>query len=152
MSYNSIPETQKHIGKVQSNLREVLVNLCDRITNHDSSKLFSPEKEAFDSLDPAKMAKVEYGSPEYKAQLKKIEPALKHHYRANDHHPEHFPNGIDGMSLMALCEMLADWKAAGERNKGGNLADSLFKNRSRFAIGPQLASILQATAQELGWF
>lgn len=24
-------------------------------------------------------------------------PALAHHYEVNDHHPQHFENGIDGM-------------------------------------------------------
>lgn len=195
MNYDSTPETQKHVNKVRDCLRDILDNLEGRTLIHDRSKFEPPEKEAFDSLGPPEeMAKLVYGSEEYKANLRKIKPAIDHHYSVNDHHPEHFhlwkcplcklvwtenqlendkrdphfcpncvPNGtmyeaklepwtsLDGMSLMALLEMLADWKAAGERHTTGNLGDSLKKNRERFKISDQLQSILENTARELGW-
>ena len=49
----------------------------------------------------------------------KFKPAIDHHYANNRHHPEHWPNGINDMTLMDLIEMLADWKAATARNKNG---------------------------------
>jgi hypothetical protein len=55
------------------------------------------------------------------------------------------------MSLLDIIEMLADWKAAGERTKGGNLQTSIEFNIKRFGIGEQLAAILMNTAKELGW-
>lgn len=58
---------------------------------------------------------------------------------------------INGMSLLDILEMLADWKAAGERTANGNLTASLSFNRGRHAIGEQLAQILDNTARELGW-
>lgn len=195
MEYDSTPETLKHVQKVQSRLGQVVQNLENRSQNHDKSKFESPEKEAFDSLGPPEvMAALTYGSEEYKANLRKIKPAIEHHYSVNDHHPEHFkpwtcplckkvwtdldlvddkrdphfcpscvPNGsmyeaklepapgIGGMSLMGLMEMLADWKAAGERHSNGNLKESLTKNEVRFKIDPQLQKILENTARELGW-
>ena len=60
-------------------------------------------------------------------------------------------SGISGMSLLSLLEMLADWKAAGERHTTGNLKDSLIKNQTRFHIEPQLQAILENTSKELGW-
>lgn len=150
--YDSTNETLKHIDKVQRRLDEITANLNARRLAHDASKLLPGEKEAFDSLGPPEeMAALVYGSEEYKAKLRSIKPAIDHHYAVNDHHPEHFPNGIVGMSLMALLELLADWKAAGERHSTGNLADSLAKNRERFHIEPQLQAILENTAKELGW-
>jgi len=58
---------------------------------------------------------------------------------------------LNGMSLLDVMEMLADWKAAGMRHKDGNLADSLEINHTCFKISDQLQSILINTAQELGW-
>lgn len=58
---------------------------------------------------------------------------------------------INRMSLLDILEMLADWKAAGERTANGNLAASLVYNRREHAIGDQLFTILEMTAKELGW-
>lgn len=58
---------------------------------------------------------------------------------------------INRMSLLDILEMIADWKAAGERTANGNLADSLAFNRQKHAIGDQLFAILENTAKELGW-
>lgn len=152
MNYDSTPETVKHIYKVRVRMGEIVQNLQCRAHAHDNSKLKPPEKEAFDSLGPPEqMAKLTYGSEEYKANLAKIRPAIDHHYLVNDHHPEHFPIGVAGMSLLGLLEMLADWKASGERHENGNMGDSLSKNQKRFAIDTQLQSILENTARELGW-
>jgi hypothetical protein len=125
-------------------------NLRLRAFRHDDSKLKSPEKECFDEVTGALKA-LTYGSLEYKEQLAKLKPALDHHYANNSHHPEHYDNGIDGMSLLDLIEMLCDWKAAGERHADGSMQRSLTVNQSRFKISEQLQSILWNTAQELGW-
>ena len=92
-----------------------------------------------------------YGSDEYKAALVEMGEGLKHHYARNSHHPEHYPNGIAGMSLLDIVEMLCDWKAASERTKQGNIAASLTHNKQRFGIDDQLFSILENTVRELGW-
>ncbi len=55
------------------------------------------------------------------------------------------------MSLLDLIEMLADWKAAGERHANGSMAKSLKFNRMRFSIDEQLQSVLENTAREMGW-
>ena len=58
---------------------------------------------------------------------------------------------VNGMSLLDVLEMLADWKAAGMRHADGNLATSLEINHKRFKISDQLQQILINTAKELGW-
>jgi hypothetical protein len=76
---------------------------------------------------------------------------LAHHYAANAHHPEHHVNGIAGMTLIDLVEMLCDWKAAGQRHANGSIEKSLAVNRERFAIGDQLQAILVNTVRAMAW-
>jgi hypothetical protein len=64
---------------------------------------------------------------------------------------QHFPGGINGMTLVDLIEMLADWKAATERGRDGDLARTLQLNRERFGITAQLMDILINTAHHYRW-
>ncbi len=148
--YDSRPDTYAHIATVRRYLVDSVFNLLHRADVHDESKLAPPEVEAFDRLTP-KLRETTYGTPEYKALLADMQDALRHHYAACSHHPEHFTNGMWGMSLFDLVEMLADWKAAGERHADGSMERSLVVNVERFGIEPQLASILRATCVEMGW-
>lgn len=152
--YDSTQDTLVHIRRVQGLLMEFERHLSKRSENHDLSKLEEPEKRVFDKYTPLLKA-LTYGSPEYLASIEKLELALKHqlkhHYAENSHHPEFFQNGVDGMSLVDLVEMLADWKAATEQHANGNLETSIQKNKERFKISDQLTGILENTRKELGW-
>ncbi len=148
--YDSTDDTLEHINKVQVRVAEVQANLDTRAAVHDRSKLQEPEKSVFDRMTPV-LRTLTYGSDEYKASLVEMGEGLKHHYAANSHHPEHYPNGIAGMSLLDIIEMVADWKAAIERVKDGSMEQSLPINFQRFGIDPQLAAILENTVRELGW-
>ena len=108
---------------------------------HDKSKLEEPEFEVFCEYT-AKLATSTYGSEEYKTFLKEMKPALDHHYQNNRHHPEHFENGIDGMNIIDLIEMLCDWKAATMRHNDGDIRKSIELNTERFNLSPQLKNIL----------
>jgi Family of unknown function (DUF5662) len=148
--YDSRPDTLEHIAHVQDLLEEPIGNLRYRSGTHDRSKLEEPELSMYDEFVP-KLRTLTYGSPEYKACLVDMGEALAHHYANNAHHPEHFEAGIRGMSLMALIEMLADWKASTLRVKDGDLASSIEKNQDRFGFTDETRDILVATARELGW-
>lgn len=148
--YDSTEDTKKHIETVRSFLLDILANVESRLGCHDASKLEEPEKGMYDEFTP-RLRAMTYGSDEYKACLKEMGVALQHHYAVNTHHPEHYPNGVNGMSLLDLIEMLADWKAAGLRHADGNLAESLEINKKRFLMSDQLAEIFENTARELGW-
>ena len=139
-------ETQKHIDKVRKYIRFFTDRLTTRGENHDASKLESPEVELF-AEHTERLAEIEYGSEEYKKELEALKPALDHHYSVNKHHPQYYPNGIEGMSLIDLIEMIADWKASSERYNSGNLLKSIELNIKRFNIEPQLAQILINTAK-----
>jgi len=147
---DSRQDTLDHICKVQGRISEVQGHLHDRAMQHDLSKLSEPEKSGFDVLT-GKLASLVYGSDDYKAALEEGKPTIAHHYAHNSHHPEHYPDGIAGMSLLDVIEMLCDWKAASERTKQGSIAQSLAHNKQRFGISDQLHAILVNTVKELDW-
>jgi Family of unknown function (DUF5662) len=149
-AYDSRAETLAHARRVAELLIQAIDELIARALSHDASKLEEPELSTFDLYTP-KLRDSEYGSPEYREFLHGMGPALAHHYRANRHHPEHFEGGVDEMTLVDLLEMLADWRAATERNQGGNLERSLEVNRERFSLNHQLLRILENTARGYGW-
>ena len=123
--------------------------LALRSTCHDRSKTESPEVEVFDEFSP-KLKDLTYGSEEYRQCLAEMKPALDHHYANNRHHPEHFDDGVNDMTLVDLIEMLVDWKASTERTKSGDLGRSLEINKDRFGISDQLSQILVNTAKHFG--
>ena len=73
--------------------------------------------------------------------------ALDHHYANNGHHPEHYPNGVNDMTLYDIVEMFMDWVAAGERHADGNIYKSIEHNKVRFNLDPQLVNIFTNTAK-----
>lgn len=147
---DSRPDTLAHIEQVRHRLYEVCVKLDERAQVHDASKLKDPELSVFDEYTP-KLKGSTYGSDEYKGFLEGMGVGLKHHYEVNDHHPEHFPNGIHDMNLLQWIEMLADWKAATERHTDGDLRRSIEQNAERFGYGAAMADILLSTADAMGW-
>ena len=142
--YDSSLDTLKHINDVRFFMQGVTGELLTRMTNHDKSKLESPEKEYFDKYTPI-LKELKYGSQEYKDSLASLKPALDHHYANNSHHPEHYEEGIDGMDLLDLLEMMCDWKAATSRTKDGDIQRSLEINKNRFNISNQLYKVLKNT-------
>ncbi len=140
--------TLEHIGHVRDLIQDVRDRLDIRSTTHDKSKLYDPELPYFAKYTHLASG-VSYGSPEYQAFLDAMKPAIDHHYRCNLHHPEHYPDGIEGMSLIDLIEMLCDWMASTKRYKDGDIRKSLDIHVPRFKIGGQLETILRNTIVEL---
>ena len=147
---DSRAETLKHSQRVGELMGEVIIELVKRSQKHDRSKTESPEVEIFDEYTE-KLKDLTYGSPEYTASLEAMGDAITHHYEHNRHHPEHYIEGIDGMTLVDLIEMLADWKAATERVKDGSLSESLKIQKARFGMTDQLYNILENTAEDKVW-
>ena len=141
-------EVIKHIHSVRAYLYKVIEELDERARNHDRSKLESPEQEIFGETYE-ELIKTEYGTPEYTKLLERVKPAIDHHYANNRHHPEHWPNGVNDMTLIDLIEMLVDWKAATVRNKNGNIRKSVEHNAGRFGMSDQLKGIFENTVREL---
>lgn len=141
-------ETLKHIQSVREGLYRIILELDRRMQLHDQSKLESPEQEIYGEFAD-ELGKTEYGTPEYAELLKKVQPALDHHYAKNRHHPQHHANGVNDMNLVDIMEMLIDWKCSSERTKNGNIRKSIEHNAVRFEMSDQLTQILKNTIKEL---
>ncbi len=140
-------ETRAHIHKVQQYTLKMAGEITHRGYNHDKSKLEEPEVSTFAEMT-GKLKTSTYGSEEYKGFLKQMKPALDHHYAHNPHHPEAHKNGIDGMTLVDLVEMICDWRAAVDRHDNGDIMKSIEINTKRFNISPQLKQILINTVEK----
>ena len=140
--------TIEHITNVRKYMRFFTDKLTDRAEKHDASKLTENELPLF-AEHTENLNKIDYGTEEYKKELEELAPALEHHYSHNRHHPEYHKEGINGMNLLDITEMLCDWKASSERQKNGNLLKSIEINAERFNIDKQLMQILINTAQLL---
>lgn len=139
-------ETQKHIERVRHYIKFFTDRLTQRGIDHDRCKMESPEVELLAQYTP-ELAKLDYGSEEYKENLARLKPALDHHYANSRHHPEHFENGINDMTLVDILEMLSDWKASTERQNSGNILKSIEINAERFGFDPQMKTILLNTVK-----
>ena len=142
--------TLDHVRRVAFLMSECIYNLLQRAIFHDESKFSFDEWESVVEVTKNLHA-MSYGSVEYEKQLKILDKWIKLHYSRNSHHPQFYKNGIDGMDLLDLIEMIADWKAATERHTDGNLLKSFNVNREKFNISPQLENILKNTAIRMGW-
>lgn len=145
---DSKPATIEHIGEVRTRLMTVCRALMQRAIVHDASKLESPEKEIFDEFTPRLKAST-YGSDEYKGFLQEMKVGVDHHYAKNSHHPEHYPDGVRGMSLLDVIEMLCDWKAATLRHADGDIRTSIEASQVRFGFSDELKQILLNTLKEI---
>lgn len=142
-----LAETRLHISRVQHFLNKFIVDLLKRSEEHDASKLVEPELSGF-AQNTGKLEKTVFGTPEYKVLLEELQPTISAHYSKNRHHPQHWKNGVNDMTLVDLIEMLADWKAAGERQKDGNIRKSIEYNAQKYEMSPQLVKIFENTVRE----
>jgi Family of unknown function (DUF5662) len=142
-TYDSRADILQHILDVRAQIETFVIEMLKRGSVHDASKFDEEEKPAFDEALPL-LRGVAYGSPAYLEVLDRLGPALDHHYRHNSHHPEHYgAQGIAGMDLFDVVEMVCDWIAAAKRNPDDGV--KLAYNVELFGIDKQLASILANT-------
>ena len=147
-AFDSRPDTYAHIGVVRRLIGQVVKELLDRADGHDASKLADPERAMFDEYTP-KLKHSTYGSDEYKGFLAGMGDALRHHYDHNRHHPEHHADGIAGMTLVDLVEMICDWIAATQRHEDGDIRRSIEVNAERFGYDDQIRRILLNTVDAM---
>ena len=149
--FEVLTDTLRHSSEVAENLEEMASLLRRRGIAHDRSKLTAFEFDAFVSTRP-KFKLANWNTPEYKECTDAIRPAINAHYAANSHHVEHYANGVNDMTLMDICEMLADWQAAGRRSPNGkSLPETLDAAFEKYGIDSQLGAIIKNTISILGW-
>lgn len=141
-------KTMRHIETVRNYLTAVARHFTERGQNHDQSKLMSPEAEIFE-VYTSKLRNCTYASDEYKQNMKEMRVAIDHHNSHNRHHPEHWNQGIKGMNLFDLIEMLVDWKSAGMRHADGDIRKSIEINKERFGFSDEIAQLLNITMDEI---
>lgn len=137
--------TLRHAESVRNLLNVVVKELMDRGESHDQTKMQQPERKYF-MEHTHKLGTTTYNSAEYKSTIAEMQPALDHHYATYRHHPEHFPRGIEDMTLIDLVEMFCDWKASSMRHNDGNLLKSIEHNRVRFSMSDQMVNVFKNTA------
>jgi hypothetical protein len=141
-------KTLRHIETVRNHINACVRELLLRGERHDQTKLQDPERRMFDEYTPLLRAST-YGSEEYKGFLAGMSTALAHHYENNRHHPEFHPDGIRGMNLIDLLEMLCDWKSSGLRHADGDIFKSIEINQKRFGYSDEFKRLLVNTAEWL---
>lgn len=143
-------DTLKHQKRVAEWMNVAVMELIERMVNHDHSKFSSSEKDFY--IDPVyelNTQEVPYGSDRYKELTKQMGDGWKHHKLANDHHPEHFgDNPFDQMNLFQLLEMCCDWIAASERRSNDPTAP-LVRYEDEHGMSKQLALILKHTINSM---
>lgn len=138
----------EHAQEVAKRIVLMAGELAVRAVNHDRSK-FSPEEYSSFVDQTIKLKDIAYGTDEYRQELEKIRPAIDHHYAHNRHHPQHFPDGIQGMNLVDIVEMFCDWHASVLRQKDGNIRKSINLNQKRFGLSDELTQIFFNTLEVL---
>lgn len=139
-------KTMRHMETVRNHLNAVIKELLSRSEQHDQSKLEPEEINGFTEYT-GKLRGCTYGSEEYKEHLKGLKPSLDHHYKLNSHHPEHFENGIQDMTLLDVIEMICDWKSSTMRHANGDIFESIELNQKRFNYSDEMKQILINTAK-----
>jgi len=146
--YDCTDDVMEHKRKVEYWLRDIANQISGRAKAHDDSKLKEPEKAIFDQWTP-NLEQVEFGSEEYHRALEAMGQGLEHHYHNNRHHPEHFQDGVEGMTLVDLIEMFCDWLAAAEKKKTHVDLDYL---QQRFGLSNQLVKVLYNTLEDIDFW
>lgn len=132
-----------HKKTVAKRLKFLAEQLLERSETHDDSKLKSPEIDWLIEMD--KEPRYPYGSQEYLDKKKRWEKFFKHHYKVNSHHPEHYRDGVSGMTLTDLCEYLIDISAYYAEMHPEDVFKTLNEQSERFGLEEQLTQILKNT-------
>lgn len=90
-------------------LCNTILNISKRIIEHDNSKLCSKSEYDIYKNTVYKFQNLDFGTEEYNKVKEEVGKGFEIHYMNNMHHIEHFTNGIYGMNLYNILEMILDW-------------------------------------------
>jgi len=140
-----------HSSEVSENLEVFSSELRKRGLAHDRTKFQSFEFDRFLS-GWEDFKKTDYGTEKYNESPDKVTEAREHHHENNRHHVGFYENGVEGMNLIDVLEMLSDWKAAARRSPNLNLEQTLDKAFDLYGIkDEQLRKVILNTFKYLGW-
>ena len=141
--------TTTHKFMVAKFMFSIAFRLIWRAIIHDLSKYGNKESEHFIKNIHRLRASV-YGTDEYKAMCREIQPALDHHYAANSHHPEHYNGTVAPMTALDEIEMICDWAASAKRHSTGDPHKSLVINATRFSYSEDRRLFYEKILKDLG--
>ena len=148
----TIMEIGNHIRYVQQNLEHITNELQKRSVRHDASKYKEDELKEY-VWGPRIPKGLKFGSDEEKAARKKVlkaSSAVPLHHQCNDHHPQHYED-ITDMRLVALIEMVCDWKASHKAHRSkGHWTDSISVNIETFNFTEAQIWVIKEVAELLG--
>jgi len=136
----------KHRNSVKNKLNFLSKEIKKRGEEHDLSKLQQPELNWLIQMD--KEPKYKYGTPEYFEKMKRWQKFFTHHYTNNRHHPDHFKLGILEMTLVDLCEYIADIISYYDEMHVDDALKTIKDQKERFGFDEQLSQILKNTLLE----
>lgn len=116
--------------------------LKERADIHDNSKYDQIEKKLFEEISQIDRKDFDSYEQWFSCTKPLLEPALKHHYENNRHHPEHFEKGVNEMNLLDILEMIVDWNTSASCRGTELDIEYCFK---RFKIDKQLQQIIKNT-------
>lgn len=141
-------KTVRHIRTIQAYMTLIGREWAERTRRHDESKFDTIELEGYVGIAEATKG-LTAGSQEYLDALEPYRKVIKRHYLLNDHHPEHFDSGVNGMNLIQILEMVCDWIAA-STDREMHPMQSIDAQCERFNIDAQLKKIIINTMNQLG--
>ena len=151
VAINTVKNILTHKENVKKRLLFLADELYKRAYHHDDSKLQIPEIMYLIEMD--REPRYPYGSDEYFDKMKRWECFFKHHYENNRHHPDSFPDGVEGMNLADLCEYVVDIISYFDELHVSGALDTINKQQERFGLDNQLTQILKNTLLEyFSWF
>ena len=74
--------------------------------------------------------------------MKRWDKFFKHHYKNNSHHPDHYVQGVYGMTIVDLVEMMCDVVSYIEELHVCQTSKIIKEQKERFDIDEGIAQIL----------
>lgn len=109
-----IPIDMKYDTSIEIEILNIIIRkLTKKIINHDNSKIeHIPEFNLYKNV-VYKLDGLEYGTKEHTEAKQELDQGFEIHCINNRHHPEHFNSeGIEGMDMYDIIEMIIDWCSA----------------------------------------
>lgn len=147
---NEETKTLLTILRHQTLVRKYLLQLAHRLEErallHDLSKLQLDEFGGFIEIQQiARGHRID--SEEYKASIQA--EVVNLHLSRNSHHPEYYPDGLWGMNLLDMIEMVIDWQAASETYGKATLLEALPIQKERFKMTDRQYWLIQFIAENV---
>ena len=141
-----LSNNKTHVYDFQEAINTICKALTTRAKTHDASKLKEPELTQYTEA-AEKLEKFKPGSSDYLKIRDKYAIILSKHFTKNSHHPEHFKNGFNDMSILDLVDVLVDWKLDCGDGDWNKFVDD---RRDYYGMSDQVVQIFKNSKDVLG--